>query len=98
MAHFARINDENIVQEVQVVSNDDLEGGNFPDSEPLGQAFQASLGLEGQWLQVSYSASFRDCYPGEGWEWHPDDTRSDGGYFTAPPATQNNQPELWETP
>ena len=65
MAHFARIND-NTVQQVIVVSNDDCGGGDFPASEPVGQAFIASLGLAGEWKQTSYSGSFRAKYAGIG--------------------------------
>lgn len=68
MAHFAKIAN-NIVQEVIVVNNDDCGGGNFPESEPIGQAFLASLGLTGTWLQCSYHANFRAAYPGPGWEY-----------------------------
>ena len=65
MAHFAQTNND-IVQQVIVVSNDDCGGGNFPESEPIGQAFIASLGLRGQWLQTSYHANFRGKYAGIG--------------------------------
>lgn len=65
MAHFAQV-DNGIVERVIVVSNDDCAGGNFPDSEPIGQAFIASLGLTGEWKQTSYSASFRAKYAGIG--------------------------------
>lgn len=65
MAHFAEVKD-NVVQQVIVVSNDDCGGGEFPESEPIGQAFIASLGLEGEWLQTSYSGSFRGIYAGIG--------------------------------
>lgn len=63
MAHFAEIKN-NIVRQVIVVSNDDCGGGNFPESEPIGQAFIASLGIEGTWLQTSYHANFRGAYAG----------------------------------
>ena len=66
MAHFANINEFNIVDRVLVISNDDCGGGHFPESEPIGQAFIASLGLEGLWLQTSYSGSFRGIYAGTG--------------------------------
>jgi hypothetical protein len=65
MAHFARV-DNGIVQQVIVVSNDDCGGGDFPESEAVGQAFIASLGLAGEWKQTSYSASFRSKYAGIG--------------------------------
>ena len=66
MAHFAQVNDSNVVQQVIVVSNDDCGGGDFPESEPVGQAFIASLGLTGTWLQTSYHANFRGAYAGIG--------------------------------
>ena len=65
MAHFAEVSN-NIVQRVIVVSNDDCGGGEFPESEPIGQAFIASLGLTGTWLQTSYHANFRSKYAGIG--------------------------------
>lgn len=66
MAHFAQIVN-NVVTNVIVVSNDDCGGGEFPESEPIGQAFIASLGLDGLWLQTSYHANFRGCYAGSGY-------------------------------
>jgi hypothetical protein len=65
MAHFAKI-ENNVVQQVIVVSNDDCGGGNFPESEPIGQTFIASVGLTGEWLQTSYHANFRGNYAGIG--------------------------------
>lgn len=69
MAHFAQINNENIVTEVIVVSNDDCAGGEFPESEAPGQEFIASLGLEGTWLQTSYHGNFRGMYAGLGYKY-----------------------------
>lgn len=66
MAHFAKIENDNKVSQVIVISNDDCGGGEFPDSEPIGQAFIASLGIEGKWLQTSYHAKFRAYYAGIG--------------------------------
>lgn len=71
MAHFANIDQKNIVQTVIVVSNDDCGGGNFPESEPIGQTFIASLGLVGTWLQTSYHANFRGQYAGIGMIYNP---------------------------
>ena len=68
MAHFAEIKN-NIVQRVTVVANSDCGGGNFPESEPIGQAFIASLGIEGEWKQTSYNANFRGVYAGIGHIW-----------------------------
>ena len=66
MAHFAEIKN-NIVQRVIVVSNDDCDGGNFPTSEAVGQAFIASLGIAGEWKQTSYNGNFRGKYAGIGY-------------------------------
>lgn len=65
MAHFAKI-ENGIVREVIVIGNDDCGGGDFPASEPIGQAFIASIGLPGEWRQTSYSGSFRSKYAGPG--------------------------------
>jgi hypothetical protein len=69
MAHFAQINDENIVTQVIVVSNDDCGGGEFPESEPIGQEFIALIGLTGKWLQTSYHGNFRGIYAGIGYKY-----------------------------
>jgi hypothetical protein len=65
MAHFAKI-ENNIVKNVIVIKNEDCGGGEFPTSEPIGQAFIASLGFAGEWLQTSYNASFRGKFAGIG--------------------------------
>jgi len=71
MAHFAQVDDDNIVTQVLVVSNDD---------EDRGQEFLADdLGLGGTWIQCSYNTragihdlggtQFRKNYPAIGWSW-----------------------------
>jgi hypothetical protein len=77
MAHFAEVQNGSVTQ-VIVVSNDDCGGGNFPESEPIGQAFIASLGLAGEWLQCSYHANFRGKYAGIGDLWNGTDFVSPG--------------------
>lgn len=71
MAHFAQI-ENGIVQQVIVIANEDCGGGEFPESEPIGQAFIASLGFTGTWLQTSYHANFRAAYAGIGMYYNPD--------------------------
>jgi len=66
VAHFAKV-ENNIISQVIVVANADCGGGDFPASEPIGQAFIASLGIAGDWKQTSYSGSFRGTYAGLGW-------------------------------
>jgi hypothetical protein len=62
MAHFAKVVN-GIVEQVIVISNEDAP------TEAAGQAFIASIGLEGEWLQTSYNAAtngFRGNYAGIG--------------------------------
>ena len=71
MAHFAQVDDSGIVRQVIVVDNKDCGGGDYPASNPIGQAFIASIGLNGQWEQTSYSGSFRTKYAGQGDTYDP---------------------------
>jgi hypothetical protein len=65
MAHFAKIDENNIVIQVIVVDNSDIldEGGN--ESEAIGVQFCKDL-LGGNWVQTSYNANFRKNYAGVG--------------------------------
>lgn len=72
MAHFAKVVN-GIVEQVIVVANSDCGGGVFPASEPVGQAFIASLGFDGEWKQTSYNANFRSAYAGTGFTWNGTD-------------------------
>jgi len=58
MAHFAKI-ENNIVTQVIVISNEDCNNLEFPESEIIGKSFISSLGIEGDWIQTSYNKSFR---------------------------------------
>lgn len=49
MAHFAHIDDNNIVTQVITINNSEA-----PD-EATGKTFIASLGLTGKWVQTSYN-------------------------------------------
>jgi len=71
MAHFAQVDAYQIVRNVIVVNNSDCGGGDFPDSEPIGQAFIAAIGIDGDWLQTSYNNNFRGQYAGQGMTYDP---------------------------
>ena len=80
MAHFARIDSNNVVRQVIVVS-DDIAPDPAPDNEQQGQAFIANvLGLAGEWKQTSYNGNFRGRYAGVGYTYDPDLDE-----FVAPP-------------
>ena len=58
MAHFAKINDKNVVEQVIVVSN---------EHEANGETFiNDVLLLEGRWIQTSYNGNIRGKYAGIG--------------------------------
>ena len=71
MAHFAEVDEYQIVRNVIVIDNDDCGGGDFPDSESIGQEFIASIGIAGDWLQTSYHGNFRGQYAGQGMTYDP---------------------------
>ena len=83
MAHFAEIDENNKVLRVIVVANEDCGDLDFPESEPIGQAFIESLGLGGTWKQTSYNNNFRGTYAGIGFTY---DAAND--VFVAPPAPE----------
>ena len=67
MAHFAKLDSNNIVTQVIVVNNEVLENKSFPESEPIGIAFCKSLyGEDTTWLQTSYNNNFRERFAGIG--------------------------------
>ncbi len=70
MAHFAQVQD-GIVRSVIVVNNSDCAGGEYPDSDSVGQAFISFIGIEGTWLQTSYNGNFRGQYAGQGMTYDP---------------------------
>jgi hypothetical protein len=86
MAHFARI-DDGIVREVIVIDNADCGGGDFPESESIGQDFIAGIGLAGVWRQTSYNGNFRGCYAGMGYTYD-----ADLDEFVAPAAPEIESP------
>ena len=67
MAHFAKLDDKNIVTQVIVVDNDDITDNNGNETESLGVAFcQKLFGSSTNWKQTSYNNNFRGNYAGIG--------------------------------
>lgn len=67
MAHFARLDQNNQVTQVIVLSNDTV-GDEYPASESVGVSFIADiLKLDGVWKQTSYNGNFRKQYAGIGY-------------------------------
>jgi hypothetical protein len=66
MAHFAKLDENNVVTEVIVVSNKDTSDVNGVEKEYIGAAFCERL-FGGTWKQTSYNANFRKHYAGIGY-------------------------------
>jgi hypothetical protein len=66
MAHFAEIDDNNIVLRVVVVDNKDTSNAAGVEKEYIGAAYLESL-LGGTWVQTSYNATIRKNYAGIGY-------------------------------
>ena len=67
MAHFCKIDENNIVVEVIVLNNNDITDDNGVEQESKGIEFiNNSLGLSGTWKQTSFNGNFRSNFAGIG--------------------------------
>jgi hypothetical protein len=69
MAHFAQLDENNVVTQVIVVSNNELLDANGQEREELGVAFCQKL-FGGNWKQTSYNHSMRKRYAGIGYSYN----------------------------
>lgn len=68
MANFAKLNDQNVVIDVNAVANAVIDDLPFPESEPLGVAFLTEWsGGYTNWKQTSYNGNFRKNLAGIGY-------------------------------
>lgn len=81
MAHFAQLDENNVVLQVLVVSNDDCNNLPFPESEPVGVAFLQSLFPGTIWAQTSYNNNFRVRYTSVDGQFYPNCTATPYGGF-----------------
>jgi hypothetical protein len=94
MAHFAQLDDDNMVTQVIVIANAELiENG--VESEAKGIAFCESL-LGGRWVQTSYNGSFRKQFAGIGCRY---DAQADVFVIPQPfPSCTLNDGHDWQPP
>ena len=96
MAHFAQLNDENLVTQVIVVANQDTADQDGVENEAIGIEFCTNL-LGGRWVQTSYNANIRKNYAGIGYKY---DATLDA--FIPPQPfeswTLNEETAQWEAP
>jgi len=65
MAHFAQLDENNVVTQVIVVANEDTSDVNGNEVEEIGVAFcKKLLGADTNWKQTSYNNTFRVRYAG----------------------------------
>jgi hypothetical protein len=66
MAHFAELDENNVVLRVVVVDNRDTSDASGVEREHIGSAHLEKI-LGGVWRQTSYNATFRKNYAGAGY-------------------------------
>jgi len=97
MAHFAKLDSDNIVTQVVVVDNSVLEKADGTESELKGKQFLNSLLGSAKWVQTSYNGTIRKNYAGVGYKY--DSTRD--AFIPPKPYTSwtlNETTCLWEAP
>ena len=95
MAHFAQLDDNNVVTQVIVVANSDTADANGVEKEYIGAAFCERL-FGGTWKQTSYNGNIRKNYAGIGYTY-----RADIDAFVAPqpyPSWALNDQAQWQAP
>ena len=96
MAHFAKLDENNVVTQVVVVDNKDTADASGVEKEYIGAAFCERL-LGGTWKQTSYNGNLRKNYAGIGYTF-----RADIDAFVPPQPyaswTLNETTAQWEAP
>lgn len=97
MAHFAKIDENNVVTQVIVVDNKDITDPHTgQEDEILGIAFCKKL-LGGNWVQTSYNNNLRVRYAGIGYTYN----RALDAFVPPKPFESwvlNNETADWESP
>jgi len=98
MAHFAELNENNIVTQVIVIDNNDILDEQNNESEVVGIQLCTDL-FGGTWVQTSYNARIRKNYASIGSTF---DTDADAFIPSKPSAMDswvlNNTSYTWEPP
>lgn len=68
MAHFAQLDEENIVTQVIVVANQDTSNKDGIEDEAIGAEFCTNL-LGGRWKKTSYNGNIRKNYANVGFKY-----------------------------
>ena len=96
MAHFAELDENNIVLRVVVIGNKDTATPDGTEVESIGVAYCQKL-FGGTWKQTSYNATFRKNFAGKGHKYY-----SDSNLFAQPQPyaswTLNTSTGQWDAP
>jgi hypothetical protein len=96
MAHFAELDENNIVKRVIVLNDEHCKDDNGDESEVVGQNW-LNEHLGGTWIQTSYNHKIRGCFAGIGFLYSAEDDR-----FIVPQPfpswTLNKETWRWEAP
>lgn len=96
MAHFAELDENNVVLRVIVVGNKDTSDARGVEKESIGVAFCERL-FGGNWKQTSYNGNMRKNYAGIGFTY-----REDIDAFVPPKPHEswvlNTDTAQWEAP
>ena len=98
MAHFAKLDKDNVVIDVIVVNNIEMLAADGSESEVMGVAFLIRWsGGYSNWKQTSYNAKIRKNYAGVGYKYN-----AQRDAFIPPKPfpswTLNEQTCLWDAP
>ena len=95
MAHFAELDENNIVKQVIVINNNDLLDEDGVEQEQKGIDFCVNL-LGGNWIQTSYNGAIRKNYAGAGYIY---DSTLDAFYPPQPfPSWELDENARWQAP
>jgi hypothetical protein len=96
MAHFAQLDENNVVTQVIVVSNNELLDASGQEREEMGIGFCQRL-FGGNWKQTSYNHNFRKRYAGIGYTYN-----AELDAFVPPKPYNswvlNTEEAIWEAP
>lgn len=99
MAHFAKLDENNIVTTVVVVENASLRDVSGEEVEQVGIDFLRNLydDQDAVWVQTSYNNNFRNVYAGIGYTYNAED---DAFYPPQdyPSWVWNSEIKVWESP
>ena len=75
MAHFIKLDENNVVIDAIVVNNNDLLDSDGKESESIGQEMCRNLherggGSDARWIQTSYNATIRGSFAGVGFSYN----------------------------